>query len=200
MPDFSFESQFGPQVAGVDEAGRGPLAGPVVAAAVVLNAKDIPNGLNDSKKLSPARRETLFAQLHDCAQIGVGIAAVEEIDSINILQATYRAMERAVAALPLPPRHCLVDGNRLPKLKIPAQAVVKGDTLSLSIAAASIIAKVTRDRLMHNLHATFPHYDWAQNMGYGTPQHLNAIRTHGPCPHHRLSFAPFKTEFPSYQR
>ncbi|WP_353218416.1 ribonuclease HII [Sandarakinorhabdus sp.] len=179
-------------VAGVDEAGRGPWAGPVAAAAVVLRGS-IPAGLDDSKKLSAKRRETLFAALRASdALIGVGQASVAEIDAINILQATYLAMTRAVAALGIEPAEVLVDGNRLPKWRWPARAIIGGDASVPAIAAASIIAKVTRDAIMADLHAAHPHYGWATNQGYGTAFHAAALKIHGPCIHHRRSFAPIR--------
>ena len=189
-PSFKRERAHGGVVAGVDEAGRGPLAGPVVAAAVVLNPRRIPKGIGDSKALSAKTRERLHDELIACARIGVGQASVEEIDSINILRASHLAMERAVAALPLPPELVLVDGNRAPKWNWRCETLVGGDALCLSIAAASIIAKVVRDRLMLELHATHPQYDWASNMGYGTLAHRMALVRFGPTPHHRRTFAP----------
>lgn len=192
-PDFHFEEQFQAPVAGIDEAGRGPLAGPVVAAAVILDPLNFPAGLNDSKKLSHKKREQLFDALQDCADIGIGIIEPLEIDEINILQATYKAMIQACEALTHPPYHCLVDGNRLPNLSMDATAIVKGDAKSLSIAAASIIAKVTRDRIMMELDQKHPEYGWAKNMGYGTQAHRDAINTYGPTPFHRMSFAPLNT-------
>ncbi len=179
-------------IAGVDEAGRGPWAGPVVAAAVILRGP-VPEGLNDSKKLSARRREELFAALmaSECV-IGIGQASVAEIDSINILQATYLAMNRAVDALAHPPCHVLVDGNRLPKWRWPATAIVGGDALEPAISAASIIAKVTRDRIMAELDAAHAGYGWAANQGYGTPAHAAALNQLGPTPHHRTSFAPVR--------
>ncbi|MEM7545028.1 MAG: ribonuclease HII [Pseudomonadota bacterium] len=178
-------------VCGIDEAGRGPWAGPVVAAAVILDGANYPVGLNDSKKLTARRREALFEALQVSAQIGVGIASVAEIDQHNVLNATYLAMIRAVSALPFRPGFALVDGNRLPPgLTCPAQAVVKGDGRSLSIAAASIIAKVTRDRLMAELAVTYPEYGWDRNAGYGVPAHSAALRAFGVTPHHRRSFTP----------
>ncbi|MEI6419613.1 MAG: ribonuclease HII [Sphingomonadales bacterium] len=179
-------------IAGVDEAGRGPWAGPVVAAAVILRGQ-VPPGLNDSKKLSASRREILFAALNASdALIGVGQASVAEIDALNILQATYLAMTRAVAALPQPPGHVLVDGNRLPRWEWPSTAIVGGDASEPAISAASIIAKVTRDRLMQALHAQYPAYGWASNQGYGTAVHAAGLAAHGPSPHHRTSFKPLR--------
>lgn len=178
-------------IAGVDEAGRGPLAGPVVAAAVILNPDDPIHGLDDSKKLSPARRAALETEIRARAlYVGVGEASVEEIDAINILQATLRAMTRAVEALGAEPRHILVDGNRLPKWQWPAEAVVGGDALHPCISAASIIAKEHRDRIMREAATLHPHYGWESNKGYGSAMHMAALREHGPCPLHRRSFAP----------
>lgn len=191
-PDFSFERAApAAPVCGVDEAGRGPWAGPVVAAAAILDPATVPEGLNDSKKLSEPRREALFEALHETAEIGVGVASVEEIDRLNILNATWLAMRRAVADLPRAPGFALVDGNRLPPdLPLPALAVVKGDGRSASIAAASIVAKVTRDRIMRALDAERPEYGWAANKGYGVAAHAEALRRWGVTPHHRRSFRP----------
>lgn len=201
MPDFKLEQVwarrgFSP-VAGLDEAGRGPWAGPVFAAAVVLDPAELPKSLrrslNDSKKLAAPRRAEFHALLCDCALIGVGQSAVEEIDSLNILQATFLAMRRAVEALPQSPAALLIDGNRLPAgLCLPAEPVVKGDGLSLSIAAASVVAKVERDREMDRLAALYPGYGWESNRGYGTAEHLAALRERGPCPAHRRSFRPVR--------
>ncbi|WP_334134818.1 ribonuclease HII [Tepidimonas sp.] len=178
-------------VAGVDEAGRGPLAGPVVAAAVMLDEQQPVAGLADSKTLSAARRERLYERILARALcVGVGIAEVEEIDRLNILQATLLAMQRAVAALRLRPSLVRVDGNRLPALPMRAEAVVRGDATDAAIAAASIVAKVTRDRLMDALHARYPVYGFDRHRGYGTVQHMQALRAHGPCAAHRRSFAP----------
>jgi ribonuclease HII len=179
-------------VAGVDEAGRGPLAGPVVAAAVILPDDCAIEGLNDSKKLTTEKREHFHATLSVRADIhwGIGQADVAEIDRLNILRATHLAMARAVAALPRKPDHALVDGLPVRGLPVPHTALVAGDTLSLSIAAASIIAKVTRDRLMTALDAEYPQYGFARHKGYGVREHLQALRNHGPCPVHRRSFQP----------
>ncbi len=194
MPDFSREAQYPAPVIGVDEAGRGPLAGPVVAAAVLLDPARRPEGIDDSKALSAGRRAAIAAELHDCARIGIGLASVEEIDRLNILWATMLAMRRAVEALAAmldtPPVMVLVDGNRCPDWSYPSRAIIGGDAKSLSIAAASIIAKVTRDTLMLAAHADHPQYGWASNKGYGSPQHLTALREYGPSPHHRRSFSP----------
>ena len=192
MPDFAYESRHHPGlVAGVDEAGRGPLAGPVVAAAVILNPDDCPEGLNDSKKLSATKRAMLETAIKARALCwGLGIASVEEIDAINILQATMLAMTRAVEALPQDSAHILVDGNRLPRWRWPATAIVEGDAKCLSIAAASILAKEARDRLMVEAAARHPQYGWESNKGYGSAHHMAALREHGPTPLHRRSFAP----------
>jgi len=194
MPDLKHERKYrrshkGP-IAGVDEAGRGPLAGPVVAAAVVLDLKCIPEGIDDSKALTAPRRAHLCAALLGCAQVGVGIASVEEIDRLNIFWATMLAMERAVAALGFRPAMVLVDGNRCPNWDHVSAAIVGGDALSLSIAAASIVAKHRRDCMMEELDALFPGYGWASNKGYAAKTHQDALRALGPTPHHRRSFAP----------
>ena len=190
MPGLKHERLCLAPVAGVDEAGRGPLAGPVVAAAVILPAKGIPRGLNDSKKLSAAERERLHGRLRDCAQVGVGIVEADEIDRLNIYWATMKAMTLAVDALGCQPAHVLVDGNRLPRWSYQATPIVGGDALSLSIAAASIVAKHTRDRIMIGHAESHPHYGWHSNKGYGCALHLRALREHGPSPLHRRSFAP----------
>lgn len=192
MPDFAFESRHHPaHVAGVDEAGRGPLAGPVVAAAVVLRIDDCPDGLNDSKKLSATRRAALEQEIKARALCwGIGMASVDEIDSINILWATMLAMTRAMEALSADCAHVLVDGNRCPQWRWPSTAVVEGDAKCLSIAAASILAKEARDRIMVAAAVDHPHYGWESNKGYGSAKHLAALREHGPTPLHRRSFAP----------
>ena len=178
-------------VAGVDEAGRGPLAGPVVAAAVILDDCHPISGLADSKKLSAARREALYDEIRAKALCCcIAQAGVEEIDRLNILQATLLAMQRAVAGLRLKPGLVLVDGNRLPLLEVRAEAIVKGDAKVAAISAASILAKVTRDRGLAQLDRLHPQYGFARHKGYGTPEHLQALRAHGPCPEHRRSFAP----------
>jgi ribonuclease HII len=178
-------------VAGVDEAGRGPLAGPVVAAAVILDDLRPIAGLNDSKKLSAARREKLFDEIRAKALCcSIAHASVEEIDEINILQATLLAMRRAVEGLRLKPAKVLVDGNRLPVLDVLAEAIVKGDATVPAISAASILAKVTRDRWCAELDAQYPQYGFATHKGYGTAEHLAALQTHGACPEHRKTFAP----------
>jgi ribonuclease HII len=180
-------------VAGVDEAGRGPLAGAVVAAAVILDDLNPIKGLNDSKKLSAPRREKLYDEI--CAKalcVSVGQASVQEIDTINILQATMLAMQRAVAGLRLKPVKVLVDGNRIPKLDVLAEAIVGGDAKVQAISAASIIAKVTRDRQCAELHALYPQYGFDGHKGYGTAEHLQALREHGACDAHRRSYAPVR--------
>jgi ribonuclease HII len=189
-PDFSFERQCCGPVCGVDEAGRGPLAGPVVAAAVILTPARIPEGLNDSKALSPAQRELLLNMIEKNAQIGIGIAEPEEIDRVNILGATLIAMRRAVLALPTLPDIALIDGNKLPELPCDAQTIVKGDSRSLSIAAASIVAKVTRDRLMVEADTLYPGYGLAGHKGYPTKAHIEAVNSLGASPIHRRSFRP----------
>ena len=176
-------------IAGVDEAGRGPLAGPVVAAAVILCDSGI-DGLDDSKKLSPQRRAKLEAEILATCAVGIGTASVEEIDTINILQATLLAMTRAVEALPQTPDHVLVDGNRLPRWRYTATAVVGGDAIHPCISAASIIAKEYRDRIMVAADGDYPGYGWANNKGYGSAAHLAALEKSGPTPLHRRSFAP----------
>lgn len=193
MPDYTLEMEHGGRVAGVDEAGRGPLAGPVVAAAVVFPAGLTPTLaalLDDSKKLTPEARQVAFAALHasGMAEIGIGAASVAEISRINILQATLLAMHRAVSRLTLLPDIALVDGNRPPMLLCPVRCVIGGDATSLSIAAASIVAKVIRDRAMSRLGLRFPMYGWQTNSGYGTSTHRAAITLHGPCRHHRPTF------------
>ncbi|MFZ5746032.1 MAG: ribonuclease HII [Pseudomonadota bacterium] len=192
MPDWSFEGRHKGPVAGVDEAGRGPLAGPVIAAAVILDPACIPDGLNDSKLLSEKRRAVLFDDIMMCAHVGVGICSVEEIDRLNIFWATMLAMTRAVEAVArmVAPTMVLVDGNRCPDWQWQSEAVVGGDARCLSIAAASIIAKQRRDAMMIALDAEFPGYGWASNKGYGAPVHQEALRRLGPTPHHRRSFAP----------
>lgn len=186
-------------IAGVDEAGRGPLAGPVVAAAVILCPDGIA-GLDDSKKLTAARRAELEAIILARCRYGIGMASVEEIDRINILQATFLAMTRAVEALcgghGCTPDHVLVDGNRLPKWTYRATAVIGGDAIHDCISAASILAKEARDRMMKTAAADYPHYGWHTNKGYGSAQHLAALRDHGPTPLHRRSFAPIALLFP----
>ena len=202
---FEFERAWWAQgatlIAGVDEAGRGPLAGPVVAAAVILPHAWAKAGLderlrelNDSKQLTEFQREKFFAVLTSLPEVRYAIAVVdaESIDRINILQATHQAMNEALARLQPQPQHVLVDGRPVKTMELPCTALVKGDSLSYSIAAASVLAKVTRDRLMVEFDKKFPGYGFAEHKGYGTPQHLAAIAERGPCPIHRRSFAPFK--------
>jgi len=192
--DFSFELAAQKQghsvICGIDEAGRGPWAGPVVAAAVVLDPRNIPSGLNDSKKLKETQREKLFVDIMASARVGVGIGDETRIDRDNILATTLWAMNEAVRNLSTAPHFALVDGNRAPRLSCPVQTIVSGDARSLSIAAASIIAKVTRDRIMVALHEEFPGYGFARHKGYGTAFHHAALNELGPCIHHRRSFAP----------
>lgn len=180
-------------VAGIDEAGRGPLAGPVVAAAVIFDlSRRPPKGINDSKKLTPVIREELYEAITAKARYGIGIATVAEIDTHNILGATMIAMARAVSLLGIIPDVALVDGNRAPALPCRVKTVVEGDALSISIAAASIIAKVTRDRMMRELAREFPGYGWETNVGYGTDEHYRGLNALGVTPHHRRSFAPVR--------
>lgn len=180
-------------IAGVDEAGRGPLAGPVVAAAVILDDQHPIRGLKDSKVLTEAKREHLYDQIMARALCcSIAMASVEEIDSINILQATMLAMRRAVEGLRLRPQKVLVDGDRLPVMRVQAEAIVKGDAKIKAISAASILAKVHRDRLCHELHEQHPQYGFAGHKGYATREHLEALRQHGACAHHRRSFAPVR--------
>jgi ribonuclease HII len=188
-PDLALQRKYGGLIAGVDEAGRGPWAGPVVAAAVIFIRKP-PSGINDSKQLCAKEREALFPKIQAAAYVGVGISAVDLIDGINIYHATHAAMAGAIENLACAPSAVLIDGNRCPKLDIPAEALVEGDAHSLSIAAASIIAKVTRDRMMRELAGVFPQYAWERNKGYGTPEHAAALKLHGVTCHHRRSFRP----------
>ncbi|MBT3989496.1 MAG: ribonuclease HII [Rhodospirillaceae bacterium] len=198
MPNFEFEKTALKNghsfIAGIDEAGRGPWAGPVVAGAVILDRNKMPDhlrdGLDDSKKLSEGKRAALFDDILKCADVGIGQASVEEIDDINILQATFLAMGRAVGKLSQKPDFALIDGNKVPPLTCPAEAIVKGDGRSLSIAAASIIAKVTRDRLMAALASDFPGYGWEKNKGYGTKTHQLGLESLGVTDHHRKSYKP----------
>ena len=193
MPDNLIERDIGwPQklIAGIDEAGRGPWAGPVVSAAVILNEKNIPDGLNDSKKLSEKKRLSLYSSIYNFHFVGVGISSIEEIDSMNVLQATFLSMKRAVEDLNPQPEYILVDGNLDPGLNFKTKCIIKGDSISISIAAASVIEKVTRDNLMLKLDKEFPNYNWKKNKGYGTAEHRNALELHGPCKYHRKSFSP----------
>ena len=197
MPHYIYESRLlktmaGP-IAGVDEAGRGPLAGPVVAGAVIFKRGHIPKGIDDSKQMSPEAREEMYARILESAVAwGVGEASVDEIDLLNIRQATHLAMARAVRAMAGAPMFALVDGNDAPALPCPCDTLVDGDARSVSIAAASILAKVTRDRVMRALHEEHPGYGWITNMGYSTEEHLAALEKIGPCVHHRRSFAPIR--------
>ncbi|MBS4009446.1 MAG: ribonuclease HII [Roseovarius sp.] len=194
-PDFTREraalSEGHVRIAGVDEVGRGPLAGPVTAAAVILDPGNIPEGLNDSKKLSAARRATLCEAIHASAEVSVAHASVAEIDQFNILRAAHLAMERAIAALDPPPDLVLIDGNLIPRgLTLPARAIVRGDAVSVSIAAASIVAKIRRDQIMWDLAQQFPGYGWERNAGYPSKSHREALLNLGVTPHHRRSFRP----------
>jgi ribonuclease HII len=193
VPDRRLEKALAAPVCGVDEAGRGPLAGPVVAAAVILPARlprGLSSGIDDSKKLARERREALYAAILESCIVGIGEASVAEIDRLNIFHAAMLAMQRAVAALPVPPGHAIVDGNHAPKFACAATPVVEGDARCLSVAAASIVAKVTRDRFMIARAAEFPGYGWEKNMGYGTAEHLAGLKRLGPTPLHRAHFAP----------
>ena len=195
IPSFEYEEQLQARgllrIAGVDEAGRGPLAGPVVAAAVVFRPGRIPDGVQDSKRLTAAKRGALLSQILAVADVGIGEATVEEIDSLNILYASHMAMCRAVAALKTVPEYALIDGNLVPKdLSLPATPIIKGDGLSLSIAAASIVAKTRRDAIMWDLAQQYPGYKWETNQGYPTKCHKEALQSLGATPHHRRSFKP----------
>ncbi len=193
-PDFSYEQHYSGLVCGVDEAGRGPLAGPVVAAAVIIDpAHSIPAALQDSKKMTAHQREHVYEWVLTHTSHATALASVEDIDQMNILQASLYAMQQAVTGLSVMPSIALIDGNKMPdQLPCPAEAIVKGDSLSVSIAAASVLAKVTRDRMMLEIARAYPEYGFERHMGYGTAAHLEALRTHGPCPWHRRSFAPVK--------
>ncbi|NBQ38946.1 MAG: ribonuclease HII [Alphaproteobacteria bacterium] len=197
QPDYSFETQLmsvgTAPVAGIDEAGRGPLAGPVVVAACILDANHIPLGLNDSKKLAAAKREALYEQILATSHASIVSVSAQTIDSINIRAATLQGMAQAVRGLAVQPAYALIDGRDVPPgLPCPGDALIKGDARSVSIAAASILAKVTRDRLMVRAAEFWPGYGFERHMGYGTEAHLDAIKRLGPCPIHRLSFAPLK--------
>ncbi|HLH12199.1 MAG TPA: ribonuclease HII [Methylovirgula sp.] len=197
-PHFRFERKLAQgdiwPVAGMDEVGRGPLAGPVAAAAVILDPDRLPRGVNDSKQLEPGEREELYEKILERAiAVSVAFASAAEIDRINIRQASLLAMRRALAALAVRPRYVLIDGNDLPPaLCCEGETIIDGDTKSISIAAASIVAKVTRDRLMRRLCPVFPVYGFSRHVGYSTEEHLAAIAKYGPCPYHRLSFSPFR--------
>ena len=197
----SFDQQFAAPVCGIDEVGRGPLAGPVVSACVLIPEENLDNPLwqeiTDSKKISTVKREKLFEPIKELCFYGIAKASHQEIDQLNIHHATLLAMRRAYAAMmgnnaPIPAT-ALIDGKFAPDIPCPTQTVIKGDSLSLSIGAASIIAKVTRDRLMRELHIEFPHYGWDSNAGYGTKTHMEGLQSHGLTPFHRLSFAPCAT-------
>ena len=189
-PSYKFDQVYETPIIGVDEVGRGPLAGPVISAAIVLNKEKIPEGINDSKKLSKKKREVINEELISQHKFAIGIASVEEIDKINILQASLLAMKRAVLNLNIRPQTILVDGNKLPDLEYNMYPIIKGDSKSISIAAASIIAKVYRDKLMQDLSLQYPGYYWEKNSGYGTKQHLLALNNLGVTPIHRKSFSP----------
>src|SRR5688572_29152456 len=191
-PCFKLERDFPMPLAGVDEAGCAPLAGPVVAAAVVLDRDKFPRGIDDSKKLDLDTREAIYGRLQKVARIGVGMASVEEIDQINIYWARMLAMTRAVEALGFEPAWVLVDGNATPRWQRPSKAIVAGDSKCRSIAAASIVAKVTRDRMMADYAHTYPGYGWETNRGYGTPEHYRGLEAQGVTPLHRRSFAPVR--------
>ena len=208
MPDRRLEFARPAPVAGIDEAGRGPWAGPVVAAAAIIAPVSILpealQGLDDSKKLNKSQRQTLFdalcqARAHGLVWFAVGRAEVDEIDRINILEASHLAMHRAMAALPFRPGYALVDGNRRPDLPCPAEPVIKGDSRVLAIAAASIVAKVTRDAIMAKLARSHPGYGWERNAGYGTSEHQEALKSLGLSPHHRRSYAPIRRAMENHQ-
>ena len=189
-PNYKFDQAYETPIIGVDEVGRGPLAGPVISAAIILNKEKIPEGINDSKKLSKKKREVINEELISQHSFAIGISTVEEIDKINILQASLLAMKRAILNLNIKPQTILVDGNKLPDLEYNMYPIIKGDSKSISIAAASIIAKVYRDKLMQDLSLQYPGYYWEKNSGYGTKQHLLALNNLGVTPIHRKSFAP----------
>ncbi|MGL9682144.1 MAG: ribonuclease HII [Wolbachia sp.] len=190
-PDFTLENKLSGVIAGVDEVGMGSLAGPVVSAAVVFIDRNIViRGINDSKKLTTKKRQVLYGKITSVAKFGIGIANVEEINSHNILQATKLSMQRALTNLGLELDYVMVDGNQPPKVKWQVRYVVNGDSLSISIAAASIIAKVRRDKLMQELYDQHPEYNWYKNKGYGTKEHVGAINLHGITEHHRRNFTP----------
>lgn len=197
-PDFSFEDQYQGIVCGIDEVGRGPLAGPVVAAAVVICRDKIPSAIleqiNDSKKLTAIKREYLFNKIQEFSDTSIAQCSVAKIDQINILQASLQAMKEACTGLKASPTVALVDGNQAPKLACTVKTIVQGDTRSLSIAAASIMAKHYRDNLMREIANDFPHYGWETNAGYGTLHHLKALEIHGVTIHHRRTFAPISKQ------
>ena len=191
-PHLEHEKQLSGIVAGVDEAGRGPLVGPVFAAAVIVDENNIIDGINDSKKISPTKRYKIYEQIITSYIYAIGSASVVEIDQLNILNATKLAMQRAIALLPVKPTNVLIDGLQSPAVSMPVKCIIGGDTISLSIAAASIVAKVSRDQLMDQLHEDYPLYNWKQNKGYGTKEHILAIKKHGASKYHRQTFAPVK--------
>ena len=196
MPDFSIEDKkrqldFS-NIAGVDEAGRGPWAGPVYSAIVILNRNCIPEGINDSKKISEKKRIKLYKEILINHKYGIGSASPDEIDQLNILEATFLSMRRALENLMIKPDYILVDGNLSPNFNIPHESIIKGDSVSMSIAAASIIAKVERDKFMVNIDNEYPEYKWKKNKGYGTKDHQNALNAHGVTKHHRKSFSPIR--------
>ena len=196
MPDLSIENKKRQlnfhTIAGVDEAGRGPWAGPVYSAIVILNEDHIPEGINDSKKVSEKKRMELYEEILLNHEYGVGHASPEEIDRLNILEATFLSMKRALKNISIKPDYILVDGNLSPKFKIPHETIIKGDNISMSIAAASIIAKVQRDKFMLNIDKEYPEYKWKKNKGYGTKDHQNALNTNGASKYHRKSFSPIR--------
>lgn len=198
MANFEFENEMmrslnAQYICGIDEAGRGPWAGPVVAAAVIFDKNNIPNGLDDSKKLTQAKRDALVPIIkHSAIAFSVAFIDAEIIDEINILQATFKAMQSAFAGLSIKADGALIDGNRDPKIGIPTKTIIKGDSLSVSIAAASILAKTARDEYMIKAHEQFPQYGFDKHKGYGVPLHHEALKQHGPCPLHRTSFKPIK--------
>ena len=196
MPDFSVEDKkrqldFN-NIAGVDEAGRGPWAGPVYSAIVILNRNCIPEGINDSKKISEKKRIELYEEILINHKYGIGCASPDEIDQLNILEATFLSMRRALENLIIKPDYILVDGNLSPNFNIPHESIIKGDSISMSIAAASIIAKVERDKFMLNIDNEHPEYKWKKNKGYGTKDHQNALNAHGVTKYHRKSFSPIR--------
>ena len=196
MPDFSVEDKkrqldFS-NIAGVDEAGRGPWAGPVYSAIVILNRNCIPEGINDSKKISEKKRIELYEEILINHEYGIGFASPDEIDQLNILEATFLSMQRALENLIIKPDYILVDGNLSPSFNIPHESIIKGDSISMSIAAASIIAKVERDKFMLNIDNEHPEYKWKKNKGYGTKDHQNALNAHGVTKYHRKSFSPIR--------
>ena len=197
-PDLAIESTINGQVVGIDEAGRGPLAGPVFAASVILNKKKIPSGIDDSKSLSPEKRQALYKKITESSIYGLSMSSVIEIDRLNILQATLLAMRRSYINLSWKlstlPSHALIDGNQSPRLPCKTITIIKGDKKSKSIAAASIIAKVSRDRYIKFLHSIYPNYDWINNQGYSSKEHRLGLTILGPSPHHRLTFKPLKSK------